>query len=151
MDIQEISRVKRNKERKKKSQTSFLEQHPQNSKYPALWIIQWNICCSWARPFLGTVSFFFYLQFRLYRMQGPRCCLWAFSNRSDPGLLSSCRIRASHCSGFFCGDWAPGKQASVVGKHELSCSVASSRTRDQTCVPCIGRRVLTHCATREVI
>lgn len=39
MDIQEMSRVKRNKERKKKkkkSQTTFLEQRPQNSKYPAL-------------------------------------------------------------------------------------------------------------------
>ena len=70
---------------------------------------------------------------------------------SDPGLPSSCRVWASHCSGLFCGAWALGEQASVVGKHELSCSVASSRTRDQTCVPCIGRRVLTQCASREVI
>ncbi|KAJ8786650.1 hypothetical protein J1605_006139 [Eschrichtius robustus] len=28
--------------------------------------------------------------------------------------------------------------------------VGSSRTRDGTCVPCIGRRILNHCATREV-
>ena len=28
--------------------------------------------------------------------------------------------------------------------------VGSSRTRDQTRVPCIGRRILNHCATREV-
>ena len=27
--------------------------------------------------------------------------------------------------------------------------VGSSRTRDQTCVPCIGRRILNHGATRE--
>ena len=26
----------------------------------------------------------------------------------------------------------------------------SSRTRDRTCVPCIGRRILNHCTTREV-
>ena len=28
--------------------------------------------------------------------------------------------------------------------------VGSSRTRDRTCVPCVGRRVLNHCTTREV-
>ena len=28
--------------------------------------------------------------------------------------------------------------------------VGSSQTRDGTCVPCIGRRILIHCATREV-
>ena len=28
--------------------------------------------------------------------------------------------------------------------------VGSSRTRDWTCVPCIGRQILNHCVTREV-
>ena len=28
--------------------------------------------------------------------------------------------------------------------------VGSSRTRARTCVPCIGRRILNHCATREI-
>ena len=28
--------------------------------------------------------------------------------------------------------------------------VGSSRTRDRSCVPCTGRRILNHCATREV-
>ena len=28
--------------------------------------------------------------------------------------------------------------------------VGFSRTRDRTCVPCIGRQILNHCATREV-
>ena len=28
--------------------------------------------------------------------------------------------------------------------------VESSWTRDQTCIPCIGRQILNHCATREV-
>ena len=40
---------------------------------------------------------------------------------------------------------------SVVVVHGLSCSAArSSWTRAQTRVPCIGRRILNHCATREV-
>ena len=28
--------------------------------------------------------------------------------------------------------------------------VGSSRTRERTCVPCIGRRILNHCTTKEV-
>ena len=34
----------------------------------------------------------------------------------------------------------------VTLRHE-----GSSWTRDQTCVPCIGRRILNHWATREVL
>ena len=29
--------------------------------------------------------------------------------------------------------------------------MGSSRTRAQTCVPCVGRRILNHCATREAL
>ena len=85
-----------------------------------------------------------------------RCCAWA-----------------SHCSGFSCcGAWAVGSRASVVAARGLSscglralesrlssCGavvglvaprhVGSSRTRARTCVPCIGRRILNHCTTRE--
>ena len=43
--------------------------------------------------------------------------------------------------------------ASLVVAHRLSCCAACRdlpQTRDRTCVPCIGRRILNHCATREV-
>ena len=57
----------------------------------------------------------------------------------------------SRCTGFnSCGSWAAG---SVVVAHGLSCSAACgifSRTRARTLVPCIGRQILNHCATREV-
>ena len=33
--------------------------------------------------------------------------------------------------------------------YRLSCSAASSQARDRTRVPCIGRQILNHCATRE--
>ena len=59
---------------------------------------------------------------------------------------------ASHCGGFYCcGARAPGTRASVVVAHGISCSrhVGSSRNRARTRVPCIGRRILNHCATRE--
>ena len=45
---------------------------------------------------------------------------------------SHCGARASHCSGL------------VALQH-----VGSSWTRARTRVPCIGRRILNHCATRE--
>ena len=50
-----------------------------------------------------------------------------------------------------CGSQALGAWASVAVAHGLSCSehVGSSQTRARTRVPCIGRRILNHCATRE--
>ena len=46
-----------------------------------------------------------------------------------------------------CGRWAQQlwHTGLVPPRH-----VGSSRTRDQTRVPCIGRRILNHCTTREV-
>ena len=51
--------------------------------------------------------------------------------------------------------------ASLVGEHGLSSlqlsgvlvhgHVGSSHTRDQTCVPCTGRWILTHCTSKEVL
>ena len=91
-----------------------------------------------------------------------------------------CRVRASHCSGFSCfRARALGTRASVVVAHRLSsCGtraqqlwhtssraqaqqwfmglvapqhVGSSPARAQTHVPCIGRWILNHCATREAL
>ena len=81
-------------------------------------------------------------------------------------LFSRCGEQASHWGGFSCGAralgcmgfstccvWAPRlwSAGSVVVAHGLCCSVAvgSSRIRDQTCVSCIGRRILYHWVTRE--
>ena len=60
--------------------------------------------------------------------------------------------RASHCRGLSrCGAQAPDAQAQwlwltglVAPRH-----VGPSQTRDRTRVPCIGRQILNHCATRE--
>ena len=72
----------------------------------------------------------------------------------------------SHCSAFSCcGAQTLGCVGSVVTTHGLwriwasvvVCTglvvpqhVGSFQTRDQTCVPCIGRWTLNHCTTREV-
>ena len=49
----------------------------------------------------------------------------------------------SKCAGFSsCSMWA--QELRCMGLVALR-HVGSSRTRDQTCVPCIGRRILIHC------
>ena len=73
------------------------------------------------------------------------CCMQAFS---------SCSALASHCGCFSCwGLWAVGHVGSVVVALGLNYpeDTRSSRTRDQTCVLCIGRRILNHWTTRDVL
>ena len=68
------------------------------------------------------------------------------------GFLQLRRAGASHYRGLSrCRAQAPDAQAQqlwltgpVAPRH-----VESSQTRARTCVPCIGRQILNHCATRE--
>ena len=65
-----------------------------------------------------------------------------------------CGTRASHCCGLSrCGAQAPDAQAQrpwLTGPAAPQ-HVGSSRTGARTRVPCIGRRTLNHCATREAL
>ena len=96
-----------------------------------------------------------------------------FSSCSEWWLLSSCSAQASHCSGFSCcGAQALRARASVVAgsrlrscglralEHRLrspgarpSCSVACRIFPEEglNLCPLIGRQILIHCATREVL
>ena len=101
-----------------------------------------------------------------------RCCTRAFSSCSKWGLLfvvvrslfiAVASLVAEHGLQA-CGLqqlWHVGsvvvarrlqRAGSVVVAHGLSCSVACgiSQTRARTRVPCVGRRILNHCVTREV-
>ena len=64
---------------------------------------------------------------------------------TSEGLLSNCGAWASHCRGFSCcGARALGCVDSVVvwlTGLAASRQVESSRKRDETCVPCSGRRI----------
>ena len=81
------------------------------------------------------------------------CCTRAFSGFGEQGLLSSC------------GEWAAHRGAPLVAGHRLRVRglqglwhvgsvalwhVESSHTKDQTCVPCIGREIPNHWTPREV-
>ena len=71
-------------------------------------------------------------------------CVWTFS---------SCGKQASLCGDFFCyGAGALDSQAQQLWPTDLVAPghVESSQIRDQTCVPCIGWRILTCFATRDI-
>ena len=62
--------------------------------------------------------------------------------------------RASHCRGLSCcRAQAPDTQAQQLWLTGLVAPwhVGSSQTRPRTRVPCIGRQILNHCATREAL
>ena len=62
--------------------------------------------------------------------------------------------RASHYRGLSCcGAQAPDAQAQQLWLTGLVAPrhVGSSQARARTRVPCIGRRILNHCATREAL
>ena len=83
-------------------------------------------------------------------------CTQSFSSCGQWGLLSSCGVRISHCSGFSCNysfsncSWRQAQTSRHVGlvarRH-----VEPSRTRDQTRVPCIAGQILNHWTTSKVL
>ena len=121
--------------------------------------------------FLNNTFFFFLIYYLFYlsilgclAVLGLRCCVRAFSSCGEREILSlwctgfslwwllllwstGCR-----CAGFIssCGSWALERRLSSCGAR-APWHVGSSRTRAQTRVPCIGRRILTHWATREAL
>ena len=77
------------------------------------------------------------------------------SRGCSPVLVHSLLIAVAS----LCGAWAPGHMGSVVQWAGSAVApygltgpehVASSQTRDQTCVPRIGRQILNHWTTRKV-
>ena len=123
--------------------------------------------------FLFFYKFIYFILFILFLAALGLCfCMRAFLWFWQAGATLHCGAQASHCGGFSCcGAWALGTWASVVVAQGLSsCGsralerrlsklwhtglvaprhVRSSWTRARTHVPCNGRRILNHCATRE--
>ena len=91
----------------------------------------------------------------------PGLCyrLWAFSSCEEQGwwlgvATLPCSAWVSHCSGFSCyGAWPLGSWAQHLWHMGLVAPrhVESSWTRDRSCVPSLGRRILNHWTTREVL
>ena len=88
-------------------------------------------------------------------------CTWAFSSCSKQELLLIA-VLVSHCYSYSCCgaqalEHRLKKKKKRTQAQYLCClglvaprHVVSSQTRDQTCVPCIGRWILYHWTPREV-
>ena len=82
---------------------------------------------------------------------GLRFCARAFSSCGKWGPLFIAVCGPLTIAAFRCGAQAPDAQAQqlwLTGPFAPR-HVGSSQTRAQTRVPCIGRQILNHCATRE--
>ena len=116
------------------------------------------------------IRIFFFLKINLFVLFIYFWLCWVFVAASGLSLVAASRghsllwWQASHCSGLSrCGAWALGTRAqelwltgSRAQAQQLWCTgsvalqhVGSSQTRARTRVPCIGRQILNHCATRE--
>ena len=95
---------------------------------------------------------FIYLLLFIYGCVGSSFLCEGFLQLQQAGATLHRDARASHYHGLSCcGAQAPDAQAQqlwltgpVAPRH-----VGSSQTRTRTRVPCIGRQILNHCATRE--
>ena len=137
--------------------------------------IEYSSLCYIVGPCCLSILFFYkfiYLFILFLAALGLRCCTWAFSSAASRGYSSlRCvgfslqwllllQSTGSRHSGFrICDTWAQqlwlmgsGAQAQQLWCPDLVVPwhVGSSWTRDGTHVPCIGRRILNHYATKEV-
>ena len=112
--------------------------------------IHWpRVCC------VSSQTFFFFFLINLF-IYFWLCWVFVAACGLSPvvaGATLRCSWQASHCGGFFCcRARALQCRLSRCGARGLVASqhVGSSRTRDRTRVPCIGRQILNHRTTREV-
>ena len=102
--------------------------------------------------FSSSAHFYlFFLFFYFFGCVGSSFLCEGFLYWWQAGATLHCGARASHYRGLSCcGAQAPDAQAQlwltglVAPRH-----VGSSQTRARTRVPCIGRQILNHCATKE--
>ena len=99
------------------------------------------------------ISFKFYFYLLIYFWL---CWVFVSVRGLSPVAASGATLhhgaRAPHYRGLSrCGARAPDAQAQQLWLTGLAAlrHVGSSQTRARTRVPCIGRRILNHCATRE--
>ena len=107
--------------------------------------------------FFKVIDFFFLILFIylfIYGCVGSSFLCEGLPRLGRAGATLHRGARASHYRGLSrCGAQAPDAQAQqlwltgpVAPQH-----VGSSQTRARTHVPCIGRQILNHCATREAL
>ena len=95
---------------------------------------------------------FLFIYLFIYDCVGSSFLCEGFLQLWQAGATLHRGARASHCRGLSCcGAQAPDAQAQQLWLTAPAAPrhVESSQTRARTRVPCIGRQILNHCATRE--
>ena len=124
--------------------------------YRLLQNIEYSSLCYTVNPCCLSIFFYKFIYFYLFIFGcvGSLFLCEGFLQLWRAGATLHRSARASQCRGLSCcGAQAPDAQAqqlwltgSVAPRH-----VGSSQTRARTCVPCTGRQILNHCATREAL
>ena len=139
--------------------SQFVPPHPFPPWYP--YICSLCLCLYF---FFFNINLFYFIYFWLHwvfvavRGLSPVAASRGHSSLRCMGFslwwLLLLRSMGSRCAGFS-SCWLVGSRAQV---QQLWCTgsvalqhVGSSQTRDQTRVPCIGRRILNHCTIREAL
>ena len=102
--------------------------------------------------FLPLYFYFLFLNLFIYGCVGSSFLFEGFLQLWQVGAALHRGARAFHCRGLSCcGAQAPDAQAQQLWLTGLVAlrHVGSSQTRARTCVSCISRQILNHCATRE--
>ena len=100
--------------------------------------------------FFKLINLFIYL---FLAVLGLRFCVRAFSSCGKRGPLFITVCGPLTIAASCCGAQAPDAQAQQLWLTGPAAPrhVGSSQTRARTRVPCIGRWILSHCATREAL
>ena len=133
-----------------------------------LWVTHSSKCFNSANNPKWQVALLYFLFIYVlfsFGCVGSSLLLMGFLQLWRAGATLHCGAWVSHCGGLSCcGAWALGTRAQqlwlegsraqaqqlwrkglVAPQH-----VGSSQTRARTCVPCIGRQILNHCAVRKL-
>ena len=101
---------------------------------------------------IAEFNIYLFIYLFIYGCVGSPFLCEGFLQLWQAGATLHRRARASHHRGLYCcGAQAPDAQAQQLWLTGPAAPwhVGSSQTRARTRVPCIGRRTLNHCATRE--
>ena len=117
---------------------------------------QWSFLFFFLNEILVCLHSFYFMYVCMYvcmAVLGLRFCARAFSSYGKRGPLFIAVHGPLTIAASRCGAQAPDAQAQqlwLTGWVALR-HVGSSQTRARTHVPCIGRQILNHCATREAL
>ena len=122
--------------------------------FPGIFIFITKLVGKTNTPFFFFFKFIYLFIYSFFGCVGSSFLREGFLQSRQAGATLHRGARASRYRGLSCcGAQAPGAQAQQLWLTGPAAPwhVGSSQTRARTRVPCIGRQILNHCATREAL